>query len=281
MQPQLGYLTCIHSAQVYHSLAAVQLENDGEFIGFIGDHTPTRFPIPIKLPLLASFEWKQLNAGDNPGGLDDDYKDQPPGQLWAPDATEQRTQTTIPCLLTLPMIGFKIFLSLGSKVMPHELRAAIKQYLASNEMELANDNSWGLVLDWLLCTAQAENGKSLIALLLELVVTAEEEEFHDWMTMRLNTMMGTLESDMTAHPQGQTGLGGGQGHTSAGDMGAIIGCSIVAVVQTLTPTASGAGGGTAGNEAGMKDKYSPDKVAVLMGFAHVNPAHKLPQYVLP
>ncbi len=48
--------------------------------------------------------------------------------------------------------------------MPHELRAAIEQYLASDEMELANDNSWGLVLDWLLCAAQAENGKSLIAL---------------------------------------------------------------------------------------------------------------------
>ncbi len=49
-------------------------------------------------------------------------------------------------------------------------------------MELANDNSWGLVLDWLLCEKQAENGKSLITLLLEPVVTAEEEVFHEWMT---------------------------------------------------------------------------------------------------
>jgi hypothetical protein len=62
--------------------------------------------------------------------------------------------------------------------MPYELQAAIKHYLVSDETELANDNSWGLVLDWLLCAVQAENGKSLIALLLELVVTAEEEEFH-------------------------------------------------------------------------------------------------------
>ncbi len=162
--------------------------------------------------------------------------------------------------------------------MPHELQAAIKQYLASDETELANDNSWGLVLDWLLCEAQAENGKSLIALSLEPVVTAEGEEFHEWMTMRLNTTMGTLESDMTAHPQGQMGLGGSQDHTSAVDMGAIIGHSIVAVVQTLTPTASGVGGSATGNETGTKDKYSPDKVAVLMGFAHINAAHKLPQF---
>ncbi len=162
--------------------------------------------------------------------------------------------------------------------MPCELRAAIKQYLASDETELENDNSWGFVLNWLLCAAQAENRKSLIALLLELVVTAEEEEFHDWMTMRLNTTMGTLDSDMTAHPQGQTGLGGGQGHMSAVDMGAIIGCSIVAAVQTLTPSASRAGGGVIGNEMGTKDKYSTDKVAAPMGFAHINAAPKLPQF---
>ncbi len=134
------------------------------------------------------------------------------------------------------------------------------------------------MLDWLLCAAQAENGKSLVALLLEPVVTAEEEEFHEWMTMRLNTTMGTLESDMTVHPQGQTGLGGGQGHTSTVDMGAIIGCNVVAAVQMLTPTASGVGGGTTGNETGTKDKYSPDKVATLMGFAHFNAAHKLAQF---
>ncbi len=90
--------------------------------------------------------------------------------------------------------------------------------------------------------------------------------------------MGTLESDMTAHPQGQTGLGGGQGHTSAVDMSAIIGHSIAAAVQTLTPTASRVGGGTTGNQTGMKDKYSPDEVAVHMGFAHINVAHKLPQF---
>ncbi len=96
--------------------------------------------------------------------------------------------------------------------------------------------------------------------------------------MRLNTTMGTLESDMTAHPQGQTGIGSGQDHTSAVDMGVIIGHSIVATVQTLTPTASGVGGSSTGNEMGTKDKYSPDKVVALMGFAHVNAAHKFPQF---
>jgi hypothetical protein len=37
MRLQSGYLTCVHSAHVYHSSAAVLSENDGEFIGFIGN----------------------------------------------------------------------------------------------------------------------------------------------------------------------------------------------------------------------------------------------------
>jgi hypothetical protein len=56
LRPQSGYLTCIHSAHVYHSSAAVPSENDREFIGFIGNRTPTRVPILIKLPPLAAFE---------------------------------------------------------------------------------------------------------------------------------------------------------------------------------------------------------------------------------
>jgi hypothetical protein len=60
-------------------LAAIPLENNREFIGFIGDCMPMRFPIPIKLLPQASFEWKQVNTVDNPNGLDNKYKDQPPG----------------------------------------------------------------------------------------------------------------------------------------------------------------------------------------------------------
>jgi hypothetical protein len=62
------------------------------------------------------------------------------------------------------------------------------------------------------------------------------------------------------------------------DIGAVIGCSIIAAVQTLTPAASGAGTSVTTSETGTKDKYSPAKVAALMGFACINTAHKLPQF---
>jgi hypothetical protein len=123
--------------------------------------------------------------------------------------------------------------------------------------ELANDDSWGLVLEWLLCAVQVENGKSLVALSLELVVMTEEEDFHDWMTMRLNTTMGHVESKISAQTQGSPGHG--QGHMSAMDMGTVIGHSIVAVVQTLTPAASGGGTSATTHETGIRDKYSPDE----------------------
>ncbi len=79
---------CVHSVHVYHSLAAIPSENNREFIGFIGDRTPTRVPIPIKLPPLATFEWKQVNAVDNLNSLEEEYKNEPPGQQWTPDAAE-------------------------------------------------------------------------------------------------------------------------------------------------------------------------------------------------
>ncbi len=161
--------------------------------------------------------------------------------------------------------------------MPHEFRMAIKQYLVSGEMELANDDSWGLVIEWLLYAAQAENGKSLVALSLEPVVTADEEEFQDWMTTKLNTNMGRMGSQMTAQTLGQ-GQGEGQGTMSVVDMGEMIGQSIVATVQALTPMASSGRGSQNTGKTATKDEYSPEEVAALLGFAHVDAAHKLPQF---
>jgi hypothetical protein len=42
--------------------------------------------------------------------------------------------------------------------------------------------------------------------------------------------------------------------------------------------ASGGRGSTNIGKAATKDKYSPDKVAALPDFAHIDVAHKLPQF---
>jgi hypothetical protein len=68
-------------------------------------------------------------------------------------------------------------------------------------------------------------------------------------------------------------------HPTDEDMGTLISHSIVAAVQTLTSTTAEAAamGPTNGNK-GSKSTFSKDKVATLMGFAHVNSALKLPSF---
>ena len=60
-------------------------------------------------------------------------------------------------MFTLPNIGFTILQAMGGQVMPHELHEVITSYINySGKTELGNDDSWQLVLDWLLCASQAK-----------------------------------------------------------------------------------------------------------------------------
>jgi hypothetical protein len=66
---------------------------------------------------------------------------------------------------------------------------------------------------------------------------------------------------------------------TAEDMGAIISRSIIAAVQTLTPTTTGAAAaGSTKYDKGSKSTFSKDDVATLMGFPLVNSALKLPSF---
>jgi hypothetical protein len=66
---------------------------------------------------------------------------------------------------------------------------------------------------------------------------------------------------------------------TAANLGASIGHSIVPAVQTLHPAAIAGGGGRAtGGKGATKEKYSQDEVVVLLGFAKLDAAHKLPQF---
>jgi hypothetical protein len=58
MRWQSAYITCVHSANVYYSLAAAPSELDSKLIGFVGDRTNSRVPIPLKLPPVATFEFQ-------------------------------------------------------------------------------------------------------------------------------------------------------------------------------------------------------------------------------
>ncbi len=101
------------------------------------------------------------------------------------------------------------------------------------------------------------------------------------MVQRLDTTMGPSSTNVAiagelpdpAYPLAQVQ------HPTAEDMGAIISRSILAAVQTLTLTTTGAtAAGAANNNKGSKSTFSKDDVATLMGFVHVTSAPNLPPF---
>jgi hypothetical protein len=167
--------------------------------------------------------------------------------------------------------------------MPHELHKAITSYINhSGKMELGNNNSWRLVLDWLLCTSQAKRDRaSILALPVEPVCIADDDEFYGWMVQRLDTTMGSSSANVASAGElpGLAYPPAHMQHPTAEDMGVIISRSIVAAVQTLTPTTIGAmAAGAANDNKGSKSTFSEDNVATLMGFVHVTFTHKLPPF---
>jgi hypothetical protein len=130
--------------------------------------------------------------------------------------------------------------------MPNKLCAAIKDYINSDTAKQGNDNSWGLVLDWLLCVAQAKaNGASVPALSVDAICMADNDEFQEWMSLCLTTLLGPKagRKGTCVHPQPPPTHGRDQTATSTAGVVAIISCSIVAVVQTLMPAVVDAAGG--------------------------------------
>jgi hypothetical protein len=159
-------------------------------------------------------------------------------------------------MLPLPNIGFKILHARG-QVMPHELYKAITSYIKdSGKMGLGNNDSWQLVQDWLLCASQAKgDGASILALMVELVCIADDDDFYGWMVQHLDTTMGpsSVNVVIAGDLPGLAYCPAQVQHLTAEDIGAIISCSVMAAVQTLTPTTTGAAAaGAANNDKGSK-----------------------------
>jgi hypothetical protein len=152
----------------------------------------------------------------------------------------------------------------------------------SGKTELGNDDSWPLVLDWLLCASQAKGDRaSILALTVELVYIADDDDFYGWMVQRLDTTMGLSSANVASARElpGPAYCLAHVQHLTAEDMGTIISRSFVAAVQTLTPTTTGTpAAGAANNNKGSKSTFSKDDVATLMGFEHVTSTLKLPPF---
>jgi hypothetical protein len=92
---------------------------DGKMVAFIRDRTATRMPTPVKLPPRSSFEVPQLKVMDDPCLMEGVYEESGvTGTLWQPLGTITKQPMTVPQMLALPNIGFKILHAMGGRVMP-------------------------------------------------------------------------------------------------------------------------------------------------------------------
>jgi hypothetical protein len=225
------YLTLVHSAHVYYSSAAALSKLGGKLIGFVRDRTSAQVPVPIKLPPVATFDWKQLTAVDDPEEMQEYYDDNATGCLWALAKLMHRDPFMVPRILVLPTIGFKIMHLLGPKAIPHELQAAIQHHITSDTTEFADNDSWCLVLEWLLCVEQiGTTGASLVVLAVEPVLETDKPELLEWMSAQLNITLGPEAQGATMqaapHTQGPAG-------PTAANLGTSVGRSIIAAVHSL------------------------------------------------
>jgi hypothetical protein len=125
------------------------------------------------------------------------------------------------------------------------------------------------------------DGASILTLMVEPVCIADDDDFYGWMVQLLETTLGPSSANMAIEGElpGLAHCPAQVQHPTAEDMGTIISRSIVAAVQTLTPTMTQAAAAGAANDVkGSKSTFSEDDVATLMGFEHATSALKLPPF---
>ena len=161
MQPGEGFLVVGHSLSCIYSTITDVASYQGKIVLFIGDRTSTRECVPVILPTPGALSWVKCPVVEDKTKLGEWYADNRSkyGKLWDPLLQDgARVEKHVPKLIALPLRAVKLYYEFKGAVMPHELLAAIKRHLASNETTLDNGEDWGLVQQWLLIASQRDDG---------------------------------------------------------------------------------------------------------------------------
>ena len=160
MQPGVPFLVVGHTLSTIYSTTTDITNYHGKVILFTRDRTATRKCVPVVLPPLSAFAWKKCRA------VNDRSKAgrvvcQQSSQVWefvGPDPagwdSNGAARTMDDCS---PLWVAKLYHNFNGVVMPHELLAALEQYLSSPATALDNWDEWGLVQHWLLVTTQRDD----------------------------------------------------------------------------------------------------------------------------
>jgi hypothetical protein len=108
IKPGSAFCTVIHSPLKFVAISEATQQLQGRIIGFVGDRTLTKEPMPVLLPQQKAWEWIKVKvATDGPAIIPHYEGDQSNrGTLWTPPVETDETETTVPRLLHIPLVLF-------------------------------------------------------------------------------------------------------------------------------------------------------------------------------
>jgi hypothetical protein len=200
-----AYCTVLHSPMKFMAISKATQHFQGQFIGFVGDCMVTREPTPILLPLLKTWQRvKEEVCMMRPDLIEYCQEDASHrGKLWSLGEGAAKEETTVPQLLSIPLVLFKKIRAEGHPLMLHEVLKLVMAHL-----EHVNGNgvvaAWSLIMKWCLMAAQQDaSGDSWAACSVEAITEGEDEDLSRWLEQRLSS---TLGAGLTiGSPAGATG----------------------------------------------------------------------------
>jgi hypothetical protein len=104
-----AYCTVLHSPMKFMAISEATQHLQGQFIGFVGGCTVTWEPTPILLPLLKTWQWVKEEVCTTESDLLKYYQEDTSrrGKLWSLGEGATTEETTVPRLLSIPLLLFK------------------------------------------------------------------------------------------------------------------------------------------------------------------------------
>ena len=232
-----AFCTVVHSPMKFVAIMAATQQLQGRIIGFVGDQTLTKEPTPILLPPRKAWEWIRMPVATDGPALLAHYQADPSkrGTLWTPPVGSVVTETTVPCLLYIPLTLFDNMHKEGHPLMPHEIPNLIMSHVERSPEDQAAEiaQAWHLLVQWCVVAAQHNGqGDSLVAFSVDAITKMDDACFCQWAETRINGTMGTRPTTL----RGPTIVPSVDAHPQAnGQFAAELGRGVALGIQALGP----------------------------------------------
>ncbi len=137
------------------------------------------------LPQRKVWEWIKVKvATDGPAIIahyEGDHSNR--GTLWTPPVGTDKTETTVPHLLHIPLVLFDKICRVGRLVMPHKVLSMILEHVEPLADTAAKEvgQAWQLAMQWCIVAAQRDNqGDSHVAFSVDAITETDDAAFCQW-----------------------------------------------------------------------------------------------------